>query len=148
MPNLKQHKNLMKSVSKSIIYDEGSIKNKFGRHVVYKCSANKNTIGYGRNLDDLGLSEEEALILLNNDLERVFFECLDIIWNFMSLNRRRKVALMNMCFQLGSKKFKLFRKMRAAIKIEDFEKASKEMLDSLWARETPKRAKRLARMML
>jgi lysozyme len=34
----------------------------------YRCSADKLTIGYGRNLDDVGISEEEAEMLLLNDL--------------------------------------------------------------------------------
>lgn len=34
----------------------------------YRCSAGKLTIGVGRNLEDKGISEEEALFLLRNDI--------------------------------------------------------------------------------
>ena len=35
----------------------------------YQCSANKTTIGYGRNLQDVGITEGEAVSLLNNDIQ-------------------------------------------------------------------------------
>ena len=34
----------------------------------YKCTAGKMTIGVGRNLDDVGISEQEALDMLFNDV--------------------------------------------------------------------------------
>ena len=37
----------------------------------YHCSENKLTLGIGRNLEDRGITEEEALFLLNNDIKRV-----------------------------------------------------------------------------
>ena len=36
---------------------------------VYKCTAGANSIGVGRNLDSLGISEDEAMLMLNNDIE-------------------------------------------------------------------------------
>lgn len=36
----------------------------------YKCSANSWTIGVGRNLDDIGISGSEALVLLKHDIAR------------------------------------------------------------------------------
>ena len=38
---------------------------------VYTCSMNKLTIGYGRNLEDKGISQLEAELLLKNDLEDI-----------------------------------------------------------------------------
>ena len=40
-----------------IMRHEGTGPVKDGRFLLYKCSANKNTIGFGRNLDDYGVSE-------------------------------------------------------------------------------------------
>lgn len=34
----------------------------------YYCTANKLSIGIGRNLDDRGITKEEALLLFANDL--------------------------------------------------------------------------------
>ena len=36
---------------------------------VYKCTAGANSIGVGRNLDSRGISEDEAMLMLNNDIE-------------------------------------------------------------------------------
>ena len=36
---------------------------------LYKCSAGKNTIGVGRNLDDRGITEDESDYLLSNDID-------------------------------------------------------------------------------
>jgi len=38
----------------------------------YHCPAGKLTIGVGRNLEDKGITEEEAVMLLENDIQ----ECL------------------------------------------------------------------------
>ena len=35
----------------------------------YHCTANKLTIAYGRNLDDVGVTEEEAELMLVNDVK-------------------------------------------------------------------------------
>ena len=37
----------------------------------YHCSQNKLTLGIGRNLEDNGISKDEAYYLLNNDIEAV-----------------------------------------------------------------------------
>ena len=34
----------------------------------YKCTAGKITVGVGRNLDDVGITEEEAMMMLHNDM--------------------------------------------------------------------------------
>ena len=36
---------------------------------LYKCSAGKNTIGVGRNIDDRGITEDESDYLLSNDID-------------------------------------------------------------------------------
>ena len=35
----------------------------------YKCSANKTSIGYGRNLEDCGINQDEAELMLKNDFD-------------------------------------------------------------------------------
>lgn len=148
-PELSWRDTLVDSAFQSILHSEGSVKNKSGRHVVYDCPAGKKTIGYGRNIDPkggLGLSDNEAHYLLRNDVKRVLYECMEHVWDFASLSKRRQVALMNMCFQLGVTAFKSFRNMLLALKIQDFETAAKEMLLSKWATQTPDRAMKLAKI--
>lgn len=115
----------------------------------YRCPAGKLSIGYGRNLEDVGITLDEARVLLRNDITRVLVECRAQDW-WAEIEREpvRARAILNMAFNLGLPKLLGFRRMIAAIRRQDWEAAADEMLDSKWAREdVPKRAGKLARMM-
>lgn len=115
----------------------------------YKCTAGKLTIGYGRNLEDVGITKEEAEILLDNDIRRVV-EALDkrIPW-WVDLSQNRQRALVNMAFQLGVDGLMQFKKMIAALERKDYVTACREALDSKWAKvDTPQRAHRISKMIL
>lgn len=110
----------------------------------YKDTVGKLTIGIGRNLDDVGISESEARHLLGNDIEWVTEE-LDANmpwWRTMPEPAQR--ALANMAFNLGMPTLKLFLNMLAALQAGDYEKAAVEALDSRWARQVKCRADRIA----
>ena len=113
----------------------------------YRGSGGKLTIGVGRNLDDVGITEEEALYLLKNDIRRTlkFLRTMLPFWD--ELTETRKTALADMCFNLGPKGFLSFKKMLKALSEGDYERASREMLDSKWARQVGRRAEELAEMM-
>jgi len=108
------------------------------------------TIGVGRNVakDGLGISQEEAEFMLMNDIERVEEE----IKNFPieNLNEARRAIIIDMAFNMGITRFNTTKwpKFFRAIANEDYGTASKEMLDSNWARQTKRRSKRLSDMML
>jgi lysozyme len=59
-----------------------------GRHTVYRCPAGKLTIGYGRNLEARGLSDEEADTLAVNDIAANVATCIAAVgieaWNAMA----------------------------------------------------------------
>jgi len=112
----------------------------------YKCTAGKTTIGYGRNLDDNPLTEEEAEYLLNNDLNKVVKEVINLDY-YARLNPTRRSVIINMLFNLGMPRFKKFIKMQEALNIQDYEEAAIQMLDSKWARQVGSRAERLAKKM-
>ena len=57
------------------------------------------------------------------------------------------MILVEMSYQLGVNGVLKFKKMWGALKNEDYTEASKQMLDSRWAIQTPNRAKKLAEMM-
>lgn len=112
----------------------------------YKCTSGKLTIGYGRNLDDNGITGSEAEALLYNDVQNCYAECVKFLfWN--TLNEARQAVLLDMCFNLGISRLKGFKKMLAALKGGDYEKVAKEMLDSKWAFQVKKRATELAEIM-
>src|SRR5690348_5514883 len=69
----------------------------------YKDSVGKLTIGIGRNLDDVGISREEALTLLQNDIDRAgAWLRTNLPWT-LSLDEIRRAALTNMAFNLGGR---------------------------------------------
>ena len=113
----------------------------------YHCTANKLTIGIGRNLDDVGITEDEARYLLANDIKRVE-QALARDRVFVALDDNRRIALTNMAFQLGVAGCLSFRKMWSALADEDWQRAHDEALNSRWAKQTPARAKRIAAILL
>jgi len=113
----------------------------------YRCTSGKLTIGYGRNLEAKGISKGEAEAMLFSDIAEV--EDKLVRAGFLSgLNDARKAVLINMAFQLGFKGLSKFRNMLAAVQSEQYDLAASEMLDSLWAKQTPNRAKELSEQML
>ena len=110
----------------------------------YRDTVGKLTIGIGRNLDDVGISEREAMALLESDLEWVTSD-LDRNapwWRRMPEPAQR--ALANMTFNLGWSRLSAFRNMLAALQIADYATAAEEALDSKWARQVGARSERIA----
>lgn len=112
----------------------------------YRCTAGKLTIGYGRNLDDVGISNEEAELLLKNDLEKAEKEA-EKFPVYSKLNQARKDVLIEMVFNLGFSRLSCFKKMFAALEKGDYSEAANQMLDSNWHKQVGKRAERLAYFM-
>ena len=114
------------------------------KSTVYKCSSGKHTIGFGRNLDDRGITLEEANDLLRNDIWMCDWELHHTIPNYSKkLNGPRQYVIISMCYNLGLSGVLKFKKMWQAINEEDFTKASMEMLDSKWAAQVKSRALKL-----
>lgn len=113
------------------------------RLMPYSCSEGKMTIGYGRNLTDVGISESEAETLFENDLDRAYGIASQYVY-FDELDPARQAALMDMAFQLGVAGLAGFKKMHRALAEGNFELAAAEALDSLWANQTPSRAEKIA----
>lgn len=126
----------------------------------YYCSEGKKTIGIGRNLDAKPFTEAERLIIKNPEnitkqealflLENDIIETIDLLGNmvrcFLKLDDERKYALIDMGFQMGVPAVCQFKKMLAAMEAGDFEKASKECLNSKYAKQTPIRTERISRL--
>ena len=113
----------------------------------YLDTKKKLTIGVGRNLDDVGITRDEAWALLNNDIARVRREVRRAFPWFSKVNPVRKDVVLNMVFNLGLQRFRGFRKAIAAIKAQDWDEAARQMLDSQWASQVGRRARELAAMM-
>ena len=128
----------MTKLKAELIRDEGL------RLKPYRCTAGKLTIGVGRNLDDVGLADEEAKYLLKTDIDRAM-DGLDrnVPW-WRSMTDARRRALVNMCFNLGWPRLSQFKNMLAHLQAGDFERAAAEALDSRWAQQVGERSERIA----
>ena len=114
----------------------------------YTDTVGKLTIGIGRNLTDRGISKDEAFYLFNTDIEIALKDARRAVSNFDDISVCRQAVIVNMVFNLGLTRFLKFKKLRHAICLNDFPKASAEMLDSRWARQVGRRAEELSELML
>lgn len=113
----------------------------------YRCSAGKLTIGYGRNIEDNGISIGEAEYLLENDVKSVIQQLnVKIPW-INTLTENRQVVLVDMAFNLGIGGLLLFKNTLAMIQRGDYEAAAKAMLQSKWATQVGNRAEALSELM-
>lgn len=117
------------------------------RRRVYNDSMGIPTIGVGRNLRDVGLTDEEVDVLLDNDIERVWSLIIHHIPWVQKLSDARQRVIANMAFNLGVSGLLDFKKTLAAIEAGQYEQAADMMLDSRWAGQVHGRATRLADMM-
>ena len=114
----------------------------------YKCSVDKLTIGVGRNLDANGISEEEALYLLDNDIKRVHEE-LDKNWGvWRTFPEQARMVCIDCCFQMGITGWMNFRRTRALMEMGCWLESSEEILDSSkYHIQLPRRSEDNARML-
>ena len=113
--------------------------------VVYKCTAGYDTIGYGKRIKYLKVTEEQAIEWLEEDLGHLHYVLADKYDCFLPASEEVKDIVMEMNYQLGVSAFSKCKKTIQYIKVKDYKAASIEMLDSKWARDdTPSRAKELS----
>ena len=111
----------------------------------YKCPGGKTSIGYGRNLEDNGISKKEAEIMIYNDIAYLINE-LDRKVNFWKGEQVNvRILLLQMAYQLGVHGLLKFKNFLEALKQKDYENAKLEILNSRWATQTPKRVAELTK---
>lgn len=133
----------------------------------YRDTVGKLTIGNGRNVDDVGISEDElahlgrtledilengvseseADYLLGNDIEKAIRECRRVFPWFEELDNVRQAVVVDMVFNMGLSAFLTFKNTIAMIKVGNYRGAAEHMKASLWHKQVGKRADDLARMM-
>ena len=132
------------------------------REEPYLCSEGYVTVGYGTKLhNDTGMNPEDfplvvskkvAFAMMQNDISWILFKLEnnfeDYTPIFLSLSTQRKAIIASMAYQMGFNGLSKFKKMWRALEVTNYHKASLEMLDSLWAVQTPNRANRHAKAMV
>lgn len=117
------------------------------RLVPYLDTTGHITIGYGRNLNNEGISQDEAEYLLGNDIQ-LYIRTAEAQpwWPNVKDNDARARAFIEILFNLGLGSLAYFRKALAAAMRSDWDTCSIELLDSLWSKQVGERAEQLAKM--
>tara|TARA_R110000744_G_scaffold27334_3_gene66813 strand:+ start:2184 stop:2672 length:489 start_codon:yes stop_codon:yes gene_type:complete len=112
--------------------------------IVYKDSLGIDTIGYGFAIKDLELDEDICGLILERKLENLICRVDNKFSWYKYMPQEIKDVVVEMCYQLGVTGFSKFRRTISYLQNKQWEDASIEMLDSLWARQTPNRAEELS----
>ena len=128
----------LKNIIKNIKKHEGY------KSTVYECTEGYDTIGYGFAIKDLVIDRDVADLILMKKLHTLLRRILIAFPWFKDIDDKAKSVVINMCYQLGIRGFSKFKKTIYYLETEQYEEASMEMLDSLWAKQTPSRAKDLS----
>ena len=112
----------------------------------YRCKNNFLSLGVGRNLDANGISEDEAMFMLENDINRVVAN-LDKVWEvWRTFPPPAQEVCVDCAFQMGITGWMNFRQTRALMEMGCWLEASEEILRSKYAtKDTPNRAARNSR---
>ena len=106
----------------------------------YECTSGKLSIGVGRNLEDIGISEKEAEMLLLHDIEEAERQLTAHFPWTQDLDEVRLAALINFTFNVGIGTVSKFVNAMALLKEGNFDMASEEFLQSRWANQVGQRA--------
>ena len=128
----------MKDLLEKIKHHEGFVEH------VYDDSLGIPTIGYGFAIKDLVLDEDIAEEILIRKLEKLKRNANARFQWLEDMPQEVQAVVLNMCYQLGVTGVSKFRKAISALQEGDWSEAADEMLDSLWARQTPNRATELS----
>lgn len=127
-----------------LIRDEGEMLHAYQDHLGFW------TLGIGRLIDKRkggGISHEEAVFLLNNDIDKRTTALKTQLPWAASLDAARFGVLLNMSFQMGVEGLLGFKNTLSMVRQGQYTQAAIGMLNSKWAGQTPERALRLSNQM-
>ena len=130
----------MKNLIENIKESEGFVEH------VYNDSLGIPTIGYGFAIKDLILDEDIASEILIRKVKNLAQRVQNKFDWFNTEPDVIKKVVIEMCYQLGLGGFSKFKKTISYLEKKNYLEASKEMLDSKWAKQTPNRAKKLSKI--
>ena len=114
---------------------------------VYRDSLGILTIGYGRNLESRGITNEEADMMLENDIKWFTTQLQHELPWFDSKPENVKTVMVNMAFNLGVGGLLGFTHTLSLIENSQYEEAAEAMLKSLWAKQVGGRAIELSELL-
>ena len=125
------------------------------RNKVYLDTLGKRTVGVGHLCvedfweDDKEYEEKFLMTILEHDLSSAIKGANDLMAEngCMDMNEKAHEIIIEMVFQLGMTGVSKFKNMWKALAEKNYIGASYEMLDSRWSKQTPNRAKAMAKTM-
>lgn len=108
------------------------------------------TIGVGHLIDKRkggGISAYISAMLLEDDIADKAGDLDKSLPWWRDLNDARQAVLLGMAFQMGINGLLGFKNTLAMVKSGNYAGAANRMLNSLWAKQTPARAKRMSEQM-
>lgn len=130
------------------------------RSKVYKCTAGKDTIGIGHNIDAKGLpsdiedyldeygyiTDEMIDQLFDEDVEDAITDCVKLYPNFYRWSDNVCNALIDFVFNVGYKTASTFKQTNKALNEERWDDAGDLLEQSKWYRQVKGRAKTIVSM--
>ena len=117
----------------------------------YKDTVGKLTVGYGRNLDDVGIRESEADFMLANDIQKVEREVTQRLPWTVGLDEARRAAILNLAFNMGLGNDKRgllsFKNTLAAMQRRDWPAVGAVLRASKWYGQVGDRGERVTRQL-
>jgi lysozyme len=132
------------SLARQLEEEEGRVRHAYQDHLGFW------TVGIGRLIDNRKggqLTDDEIDLLLANDIRVKTHQVYTALPWVRTMNEPRQAVVIGMCFQMGLKGLLGFVNTLAAMKQGKYAEAADGMLGSLWARQTPARAARMAKQM-
>lgn len=113
----------------------------------YRCTAGRLTVGFGRNLDDVGITEDEARYLLQSDISRAEQQANTLDW-FKRLDPVRQNAVVELIFNMGFANFPTqWTQTPKALANGAYSHAASLLRSSKWYSQVgPTRGERICRM--
>ncbi len=120
------------------------------RMEVYKDTLGFETGGYGHKMiegEDTPTDMAGWEKLFERDFARAMTGAEDVLMLCPNVHDTARHIVVEMCYQMGAYGVSKFKGMLKALQDDDYKTASVEMLDSLWAKQTPNRANRMSERM-
>jgi lysozyme len=111
---------------------------------MYRCPADKWSIGVGHNLEDRPISKRAAMMILEDDIDVARRDLYRLIPEYADMPEPVAIVLVNLCFNMGAPRLAGFKKMLAAIRARHWSLAADELMDSRYAEQVGDRAVELA----
>jgi lysozyme len=111
------------------------------RDKLYRCTAGKQTIGWGYNIEDRGISTNVAEMMFRECYEEALADCKAIFPGFDLFDECLQVAMIDMRFNMGGRTFRTFKTMIAAVNRGDREAAAQAAKKSKWFTQVGRRGR-------